>query len=56
MGNPDYLNAAAVDELKDASELRSTPIATKYEAGLLSLNIALTPLSVAAVHLTPNAR
>lgn len=46
MGKPDYLSAAAVDELKEVSELRSEPFVTSREGDSLRLNISTPAQSV----------
>ncbi|MEI9407001.1 GH39 family glycosyl hydrolase [Mesorhizobium argentiipisi] len=50
MGKPDYLSPAAVDELKEVSELRSEQLVTCREGDTLRLNISAPPQSVHAIH------
>ncbi|MBZ9764318.1 beta-xylosidase [Mesorhizobium sp. CA8] len=50
MGKPEYLSAAAVDELKEVSELRSEPFVSSLEGDTLRLNISTPPQSVTAIH------
>lgn len=50
MGKPDYLSAAAVDELKDMSQLQSEPLSIENMAGTLSVEVSMPAQSVAAIH------
>jgi hypothetical protein len=50
MGKPDYLSAAAVDELKEVSELRSEPFVTSREGDSLRLTISTPAQSVTVIH------
>jgi xylan 1,4-beta-xylosidase len=50
LGEPDYLSAAMVDDLKDRSRLNSEPFAVKADSGKLSIEISMPPQSVAAIH------
>jgi xylan 1,4-beta-xylosidase len=50
LGKPEYLSAATVDELKKLSQLQSEAVAVKYDSGALSLEVAMPPQSVAAIH------
>ncbi|UCI22667.1 beta-xylosidase (plasmid) [Mesorhizobium sp. B2-1-8] len=49
LGEPEYLDAASVDELKRRSELRGEPIEIKNDANTASFEISMPPQSVAAV-------
>jgi xylan 1,4-beta-xylosidase len=49
MGKPEYLSAAMVGELNQASELRREPLAAAFEAGRLTLEVPMPPQSVAAI-------
>ena len=50
LGKPDYLSAAAVDELNERSQLRSEPVPVVYEGGTWHIVVLMPPQSVAAVH------
>jgi xylan 1,4-beta-xylosidase len=50
LGEPEYLSAAAVDELKELSELRSEPLPLAGKDGTLSIEVSMPPQSVAAIH------
>jgi len=50
LGQPEYLSAATVDELKDQSKLQSAPVPVEEKTGLLSIGVAMPPQSVAAIH------
>jgi len=50
LGVPEYLNAAAVDELKNSSQLQSEPLPIEEKTGTLSIEVSMSPQSVAAIH------
>jgi xylan 1,4-beta-xylosidase len=50
LGQPEYLSAATVDELKGLSQLQSEPISVEDRAGTLSVEVSMPPQSVAAIH------
>jgi hypothetical protein len=49
MGSPEYLSALRVEQIEAASALRKEPLPCTYEAGTISLAVALPPQSVAAI-------
>jgi xylan 1,4-beta-xylosidase len=49
MGEPEYLSALQVEQLKTASALRKEPQSWTYEQGNIALAVALPPQSVAAI-------
>jgi xylan 1,4-beta-xylosidase len=51
MGEPEYLDTATVQKLKDLSQLRSEPVAIKGAARTISFEVSMPPQSVAAVRL-----
>jgi xylan 1,4-beta-xylosidase len=50
LGVPECLNAAAVDELKNSSQLQSEPLPIEENTGTLSIEMSMSPQSVAAIH------
>ena len=50
MGMPEYLSAATVDELKNLSRLQSEPLPIEEKTGTLSIEVSMSPQSVAAIH------
>ena len=50
MGMPEYLSAATVDELKNLSQLQSEPLPIEEKTGTLSIEVSMSPQSVAAIH------
>jgi len=50
LGVPEYLNAATVDELKRSSQLQSEPLPIEEKTGMLSVEVSMSPQSVAAIH------
>jgi xylan 1,4-beta-xylosidase len=50
MGMPEYLSAATVDELKSLSQLQSQPLPIEEKTGALSIEVSMSPQSVAAIH------
>jgi xylan 1,4-beta-xylosidase len=50
LGEPEYLNAATVDELKGLSQLQSEPVSVEDRADTLSVEVSMPPQSVAAIH------
>jgi xylan 1,4-beta-xylosidase len=50
MGMPEYLSAATVDELKNLSQLQSQPLPIEEKTGTLSIEVSMSPQSVAAIH------
>jgi hypothetical protein len=50
MGMPEYLSAATVDELKSISQLQSQPLPIEEKTGALSIEVSMSPQSVAAIH------
>lgn len=55
IGEPEYLSAEIVAELKKQSELQSESLAFNFKDGVMTLAIAMPPQSVAAVHLLNEA-
>jgi xylan 1,4-beta-xylosidase len=51
MGEPEYLTARQVERLEEASQLRPEPLAWRYEAGRLYLDLELPRHAVAAIFL-----
>jgi xylan 1,4-beta-xylosidase len=51
LGEPEYLSAQLVAELRKKSELQSEPVEFAFKDGILTLTLAMPPQSVAAVHL-----
>ena len=51
MGEPKYPNAAALDELHDASSLRDETLACTFSDGVVAFNVTLPPLAIAAITL-----
>ena len=49
MGAPEYLSALQVEQIETASVLRKEPQPLTYEAGSISLAVALPPQSVVAI-------
>jgi xylan 1,4-beta-xylosidase len=49
MGKPEYLNAAMVAELNDASRLREETVLTTFENDTISIEVSMPPQSVAAI-------
>jgi hypothetical protein len=49
MGAPEYLSALQVEQIETTSVLRKEPQLWTYEAGNISLSVALPPQSVAAI-------
>jgi hypothetical protein len=49
MGKPEYLSAAMVSELDEASGLQSVAQSMTHENGQYRLEVALPPQSVAAI-------
>jgi xylan 1,4-beta-xylosidase len=50
MGMPEYLSAATVDELKSLSQLQSQPLPIEEKTGAFSIEVSMSPQSVAAIH------
>jgi xylan 1,4-beta-xylosidase len=50
MGMPEYLSVATVDELKNLSQLQSEPLPIEEKTGTLSIEVSMSPQSVAAIH------
>ncbi len=50
LGKPEYLSAAAVEELNDLSQLQSKPVPFEYKAGKVTVTVSMPPQSVAAIH------
>jgi hypothetical protein len=51
MGEPEYLSAAEVEHLQEASRVRKEPHPCEYVNEILHLDIALPPQAVAAITL-----
>jgi hypothetical protein len=49
MGAPEYLSALQVEQIETASVLRKEQQPSTYDAGNVSLAVALPPQSVAAI-------
>jgi xylan 1,4-beta-xylosidase len=52
LGEPEYLSAATVDELKGLSQLGSEPVPVKNGDGAATIDVSMPPQSVAAIHFT----
>ena len=52
LGKPEYLQTATVAELKARSQLREERVPVQYNAGVLTLAVAMPPQSVAAIQFT----
>ena len=50
LGQPEYLSAATVDELKGLSQLQSEPVSVEEGADTLNVHVSMPPQSVAAIH------
>jgi xylan 1,4-beta-xylosidase len=50
LGQPEYLTAAMVADLKRLSQVQSEPVAVEGKDGVLNIEVSMPPQSVAAIH------